>query len=339
MRTIGAFSVLVLLAACSSAPPVKPADPVALVSTARVAQGSIAETVTLYGAAESGTAARTGLVAPIEAIVVAIDAPVGTPVSRGQVIVRLTPSPIARLDLTRADTEARLASAALGRAERLRADGLVGNAEVETARAAARAASATRASLSARTGALVLRAASAGFVDTITPSIGDLVPAGGVVVVTIAKAGDLRARFGVDPALARRLGRGARLQILPAGGGSPFSAPVQSVVPVVDPLTRLASVYTLIPATASIGAGETLTASIQISEAATALTIPYAALLDEGGQPFVFVVERGVAHRRDVTTGPASGDQIAILKGVSSGEVIVISGGTALEDGMKVRTK
>lgn len=338
MRTIGAFSVIVLLAACSSAPPVKPADPVALVSTARVAQGSIAETVTLYGAAESGTAARTGLVAPIEAIVVAIDAPVGTPVSRGQVIVRLTPSPIARLDLTRADTEARLASAALGRAERLRADGLVGNAEVETARAAARAASATRASLSARTGALVLRAASAGFVDTITPSIGDLVPAGGVVV-TIAKAGDLRARFGVDPALARRLGRGARLQILPAGGGSPFSAPVQSVVPVVDPLTRLASVYTLIPATAGIGAGETLTASIQVSEAATALTIPYAALLDEGGQPFVFVVERGVAHRRDVTTGPASGDQIAILKGVSSGEVIVISGGTALEDGIKVRTK
>lgn len=338
MRTIGAFSVIVLLAACSSAPPVKPADPVALVSTARVAQGSIAETVTLYGAAESGTAARTGLVAPIEAIVVAIDAPVGTAVSRGQAIVRLALSPIARLDLTRADTEARLASAALGRAERLRADGLVGNAEVETARAAARAASATRASLSARTGALVLRAANTGFVDTITPSIGDLVPAGGVVA-TIAKAGDLRARFGVDPALARRLGRGARLQILPAGGGSPFSAPVQSVVPVVDPLTRLASVYTLIPATASIGAGETLTASIQISEAATALTIPYAALLDEGGQPFVFVVERGVAHRRDVTTGPASGDQIAILKGVSSGEVIVISGGTALEDGMKVRTK
>ena len=338
MRTIGAFSVIVLLAACSSAPPVKPADPVALVSTARVAQGSIAETVTLYGAAESGTAARTGLVAPIEAIVVAIDAPVGTAVSRGQAIVRLAPSPIARLDLTRADTEARLASAALGRAERLRADGLVGNAEVETARAAARAASATRASLSARTGALVLRAANTGFVDTITPSIGDLVPAGGVVA-TIARSGDLRARFGVDPALARRLGRGARLQILPAGGGSPFSAPVQSVVPVVDPLTRLASVYTLIPATASIGAGETLTASIQISEAATALTIPYAALLDEGGQPFVFVVERGVAHRRDVTTGPASGDQIAILKGVSSGEVIVISGGTALEDGIKVRTK
>ena len=338
MRKFGALLILMLLAACSSAPPEKPQDPVALVSTARVVQGSIAETVTLYGAAESGTAARTGLVAPIEAVVVAIEAPVGTAVSTGQVIVRLAPSPAARLDLTRADTEARLASAALGRAERLRADGLVGNAEVETARAAARAALATRASLSARAGALVLRAANSGFVDSIIPSIGDLVPAGSVVA-TIARSGNLRARFGIDPALARRLARDARLQILPAGGGSPFSAPVQSVVPVVDPVTRLASVYTLIPATAGIGAGETLTASIQISAATTALTIPYAALLDEGGQPFVFVVERGVAHRRDVSIGPASGDQIAILKGVGSGEVIVISGGTALEDGMKVRTK
>ena len=338
MRTIGAFPGLILLAACSSAPTEKAADPVALVSTARAAQGSIAETVTLYGAAESGTAARTGLAAPIEAIVVAIDAPVGTAVSRGQVIVRLAPSPIARLDLTRADSEARLASAALGRAERLRADGLVGNAEVETARAAARSASATRASLAARSDSLVLRAASVGFVDTITPSIGDLVPAGGVVA-TIARSGDLRARFGIDPALARRLVRGAQLRIIPSGGGSPFSAPVQSVDPVVDPITRLASVYTLVPAFAGIGAGEALSADVQVSEAAAALTIPYAALLDEGGQPFVFIVERGVARRRDVMTGPASGDQIAILKGVTSGELIVISGGTALEDGMKVRTK
>ena len=338
MRAIGTFAGLMLLAACSSAPPEKPADPVALVSTARVVQGSIAESVTLYGAVESGAAARTGLVAPIEAIVVAIDAPVGTAVSRGQVIVRLAPSPIARLDLTRADSEARLASAALGRAARLRADGLVSDSEVETARAAARSALATRASLTLRGGALVLRATNAGYVDTVAPGVGDLVPAG-TIVATVARTGDLRARFGIDPALARRLSGSARLRIVPSGGGSQFSAPVQSVVPVVDPITRLASVYTLVPSIAGIGAGEALTAEVQISEAAAALTIPYAALLDEGGQPFVFVVERSVAHRRDVTTGPASGDQVAILKGVSSGELIVISGGTALEDGMKVRTR
>jgi membrane fusion protein (multidrug efflux system) len=70
-----------------------------------------------------------------------------------------------------------------------------------------------------------------------------------------------------------------------------------------------------------------------------ALTIPYAALLDDGGQPYVYVVAGGIAHRHDVTTGATSGDRIAITKGVSAGDQIVTQGGTALEDGMKVRTK
>ena len=332
-------AVLVMfVSACAQPVAEKPADPVALVATTRAVQGGIAETITLYGAAEASASGRTALVAPIEANVIAIDAPVGTAVTRGQIVARLSPSPVARLDLTRADSEARLASAALGRAERLRADGLVGNAEVETARAAARSALATRASLSARSGALVLRASTTGYVDTVTPGIGDIVAAGGVVA-TIARAGDVRARFGIDPVLARRLGRGARLTIVPAGGGASFSAPVLSVDPVVDPVTRLASVYTQVPASAGVGPGEALTADVRVGEARAALTIPYAALLDEGGQPYVFVVERGVARRRDVVTGAAGDGDIAILKGLSGRDMVVTSGGTALEDGMKVRLR
>ena len=73
--------------------------------------------------------------------------------------------------------------------------------------------------------------------------------------------------------------------------------------------------------------------------AASGLTIPYAALLDDGGQPFVYVAKDGVAHRHDVETGPATGDRIAIIKGISVNDQVVTQGGTALEDGMKVRTK
>lgn len=333
-----ALTLALVVGACSKATPEQAPVPTALVSLANVAEGGIAETVTLYGAAETSASGRTALVAPIEANVVAIAAPVGTAVSAGQVVARLSAGPVARLDLTRAESDARLASAALARAQRLRADGLVSNAEVDTARAAAQSALATRASLGARSGALVLRAGNAGFVDTVTPAVGDLVAAGGVVA-TIARSGDIRARFGVDPALARRLGRGARLSIVPSGDGAPFTAPVLSVDPVVDPTTRLASVYTLVPASAGIGPGEALTAQVRVSKAKAALTIPYAALLDEGGQPYVFVVRNGFARRRDVVTGPAGDQQIAILKGLSGSESVVVAGGTALEDGMKVRTQ
>lgn len=332
------FALALLATACSKSTPEQAPKPTALVTLSKVAQGGIAETVTLYGAAETSASGRTALIAPIDANVIEIAAPVGTAVSAGQVVARLAAGPVARLDLARAESDARLASAALARAQRLRADGLVSNAEVDTARAAAQSALATRASLGARSGALVLRASSAGFVDTVTPAVGDLVAAGGVVA-TIARSGDVRARFGVDPALARRLDRGARLSIVPTGGGAPFTAPVLSVDPVVDPTTRLASVYTLVPAVAGIGPGEALTAEVRVSEAKAALTIPYAALLDEGGQPYVFVVQKGIARRRDVVTGPAGDQQVAILKGLSGSESVVIAGGTALEDGMKVRTR
>ena len=338
MRIIGTIAALFLVAACSSKTPTAPADPVALVSLAQATHGSVADSVTLYGAAENGSAGRGDLSAPIEAILVSIAAPVGTRVARGQVVARLAVTPTARLEMERAAADARLAAQTLARAQRLRADGLVSNAEVDAARAAVRSTAATQSSLTVRSGQLTLTARSSGYVEAIVPAVGAVVPAGGVVA-TVVQAGDLRARFGIDPALARRLGRGASLRVIPTGGGSAFSAPILSVDPVVDPVTRLASVYTLIPYQAGIGAGETLSATIQVTEGAMALTIPYAALLDDGGQPFVYVVARGIARRRDVRTGAASGERIAIISGLAAGDLVVVTGGTALDDGMKVRTR
>ena len=338
MRALSTSLALLLMAACSAKAPDTPADPVALVTLARVGQGNVADTVTLYGAAENESSGRADLAAPIDARLVAIAAPVGSRVTQGQVVARLAATPAARLELARAGNDARLAAQTLARAQRLRNDGLVSDAEVQAAEAAARSTEAIRASLGVRTGALTLTAPVGGYIEAIIPSIGGVVPAGSIVA-TIAREGDLRARFGIDPGLARKLGRGVSLRVVPSGGGIAFSVPVLSVDPVVDPVTRLASVFALIPFETGIGAGETLAAEVQVTQATSALTVPYAALLDEGGQPFVYVVAGGVAHRRDVVTGPAQGVTVAILKGVRAGDAVVVSGGTALDDGMKVRTK
>ena len=65
--------------------------------------------------------------------------------------------------------------------------------------------------------------------------------------------------------------------------------------------------------------------------------MPYAALLDDGGRSYVFVVKDGVARSRNVVPGSSAGDSIAIASGVAPGERVVVAGGTALDDGMKVR--
>lgn len=336
-----ALTLAILLAACGSGEDAadSEAKPVALVALAPAQQGAVDETLTVYGAVEAGAMGKHVLAAPAEATVVAIEAPVGTRVAAGQVVVRLAPSPTSKLDYAKAATDAATAQAAYARAQRLRADGLVSDADVETARAAAKSAAATRANLGARNGALTLRAPAAGFVESVASAPGDLV-APGTAVASIAGSGDLRARFGIDPAQASRVRPGMVLRVTPPSGIA-FSAPVLSVDPVVNSATRLAALFVNVPAGSGIGTNAALSGQLDLgsTNGAAALTIPYAALLDDAGQPYVFVVARGIAHRRDVETGPVSGDRIVIVKGVKPGEKVVTEGGTALEDGMQVRTK
>lgn len=314
------------------------AEPVALVKLAKAERAKVQATTRLYGTAEAGAAGNAILTAPEEAIVAAIAAPAGSAVSRGQLVVRLAPSPMARLDFVKAASDARAAEQAYARAQRLRADGLMSNAEVEAARAAAESAHATRASLAARAGALALRAPIAGHVQTISAALGSMVPAG-TAVATINAAGDLRARFGIEPTLARQIPAGASIRIMPSAGGSGFTAPIVAIDPTVDAQTRLASLFARVPAAASVGSGQPLSGDLSLAAGGSAPTIPYAALLDDAGQPYIFVVSGGSAHRRDVTTGASDGQHVEIMSGLKHGEAVVIEGGTALADGMKVRTK
>lgn len=327
---------LTLLCACSAPSTDETPEPVALVTVATAAPKTVGETVKLYGIADAGPGGQASLVAPIEVRLVAIEAPVGTAVGQGQAVLRLAPGPTATLDIAKARSDAQAAAAAYARAQRMRADGLMSDADVETARAALATASATVASLTDR--ALTLRAPMAGHVEGITAQPGDIIAAG-TTVASISGNGAARARFGVDPGQARTIRAGAAVTIARAGAGDRFPSHIVSVDPVVDPQTKLASVYATLPAASQVRTGEALTGAVMLNGGKAGLVIPYAALLDDAGQPYVFVVARGVASRRDIATGASDGTHVAVARGLKAGDRVVVEGGTALEDGMKVRFK
>lgn len=336
LKTIVTAVALTLLAACSPSRHEDSPEPQALVKLATVGQQAVGETIRLYGVAESGPGGRADLFAPIEARFATIDAPVGAAVRQGQAIVRLAPGPTAMLDTAKARSDAQAANAAYARAVRMRGDGLMSDADVETARAARASADATVASLAGHS--LTLRAPRAGYVESITGTPGDLIPAG-TSVVAISSSSAIRARFGIDPVLVGKLRTGTAIAIGGAGSGRAIAARLSAVDPMVDPQTKLATAYVDLPAEAAIQPGETLTGEATMQGAEAALAIPYAALLDDAGQPFVFVVIKGTAHRRDIVTGSSDGAVIVVTKGLSSGEKVVVEGGTALDDGMKVRLR
>ncbi len=255
----------------------------------------------------------------------------------GQVIAVLTPTPTTRLDAAKANSDAAAAKLALARAQRLRADGLMSDADVETARTAAATAAATQAAVSARAGSLTIRAPAAGTVQALTARPGDIIAAG-VAVATLATKGEARARFGIDPVLAAQIRPGQPLQIAHPGGEAPLAAVVAGVDPQVDATTRLASVFARFAVGTSVGPGEALSAVLPIgAQTLSGVVVPYAALLDDGGRSYVFVVKGGVARSRTVVPGNSAGDSIVIASGVAPGERVVVAGGTALTDGMKVR--
>ncbi len=308
----------------------------ATVRTAVAATGTAERTIALYGAAEAGPGAERALPIEVEARLAQVLAANGTAVRAGQVIAVLTPTPTTRLDATKAASDATAARLALARAQRLRADGLMSDADVETARSAATAAQAAQAATSQRGSTLTVRAPVAGTVQALTARPGDIVAAG-VAVATLATPGPVRGRFGIDPALAGQVHAGQPLTITRPDSNGRLSGIVTGVDPQVDATTRLASVFARLPAGSGVGPGETLRADVPVGGTSAGVIVPYAALLDDGGRSYVFVVQGGIAHARDVVPGSSSGDTVAILRGVSAGDRVVVTGGTALEDGMKVR--
>ena len=328
--------LLLLLGACGAT--TQEAPPPEAVAEVRVAPATTAtsnEVVTVYGSAEVNAGAIHALATQGEALLGTIVTPNGTAVRAGQVVATLRPSATGRLDAAKAASDARAANAALARTLRLRGDGLASDAEVDAARAAATSANAVVASIATRSGSLTLRAPVSGTVGSITARPGDLIAAG-TAVATVAAQGDLRVRFGVDPQMAQRIRAGQPLKIESMSGGAMVDAVVVGVDSQTDATTRLASVFAKLPGTLAAGPGEPFRAVLNVGAARTGLTIPYAALLDDGGKPYVFVVEKGVAHHRDVVPGSASGDRIAITGGLAVGAQVVTEGGTALDEGMKV---
>lgn len=334
--------LVLVLAACSGgakddeAAAAKPADPVAEVHTAAAVAGASAATATVYGAAEAGAGGERTLTAPVEAVVARVLVPSGDAVAPGQAVVVLNPGPAAQLDLGKARSDASTATAALARARRLRADGLMSDADVETARAAAQVATTTASSLGARGSQLTLRAPVAGTVTAIANAPGDLVAAG-TAVVHIAARGGLRARFGIEPQRLARLHVGGTVTVRDEAGGAVGAATITAIDPLVDPTTRLASVFTTLPPGIRAGAGEQLSAAVALGGDVPGVTVPEAALGDDAGQTFVYVISGGVAHKRAVGTGPLADGRAAVTRGLNAGERVAIDGLTGLDDGIKVR--
>ena len=117
-----------------------------------------------------------------------------------------------------------------------------------------------------------------------------------------------------------------------------FRGVIYYIDPAVDEKTRTVLMKMRIPnAARKLKAGLFATVRIDIGDFPSATVIPEESIVPQGGDSFVFVVENGVAHLRQIRIGLRQGGQVQVLSGIKPGDQVVVAGIQKIRDGAPVR--
>jgi membrane fusion protein (multidrug efflux system) len=136
----------------------------------------------------------------------------------------------------------------------------------------------------------------------------------------------------------RRIERGQTAGIaVDALQGTRFTGTVARISPVVDPLTGTFKITIEVSdSSRRLKPGMFGRIRIVYDRHENVLQIPRNAIIQEAGEPAVFVVDDDTAQRRVVRTGYIEGGRIEIVEGLTDNEQFVLVGQTGLRDGSKV---
>ena len=331
---------LFLLAGCGSsagdegakedeAPP--PVTVEAVPATPRSMAASYTGSASLEARAEAQVVAKTSGVA----LQVLVEE--GDVVRAGQVLVRID-ADRARLNLAQADVQVKKLEANFRRASELVKQQMVSvgdhdqlRFDLENARAMLRMAQLELSYTSVTApiaGVVASRSIKPGnFVQINTP------------IIRIVDNSRLEATLNVPERDLTTLREGlpVRMQV-DALAGKTFEGVVDRIAPVVDAGSGTFRVVCAFdPDDGALQPGMFARIGIDYDSRGAALAIPRTALLEDDGEPAVYVVRDGKAVRTAITTGYVDGGFIEVRDGLAEGERVVTAGKVALRDGSAVQ--
>ena len=118
-----------------------------------------------------------------------------------------------------------------------------------------------------------------------------------------------------------------------------FAGKVNIIHPTIDQLSRTFRVEVTIP-NADMAVRPGMFARVELNFGTiNNVVVPDLAIIKQPGANtrYVYVVENGQAHRRELTLGRLIGDQFEVLSGLASGDRVVIAGQSRLLDKTPVR--
>lgn len=159
------------------------------------------------------------------------------------------------------------------------------------------------------------------------------------VVCTLQDVAALKLEAAVDAPSFARIKKGFPVELtVDALPGEEFAGKVTLLSPTLDPTTRRASLEVEVDnASGKLMPNMFARADVVVGELKGAVAAPQAALFQAGGSPVVFKVQSGKALLVRPVLGPADHGLVAILSGLSEGDVLAVSGQASLADGAQVK--
>ncbi|MFT5573554.1 MAG: RND family efflux transporter MFP subunit [Cryomorphaceae bacterium] len=155
----------------------------------------------------------------------------------------------------------------------------------------------------------------------------------GSAIVRLVDTANLEVSARVPASLVHPIKPGTMLEI--SGMGKTFLAPLRALVPVGDSVSRTMELRVELKDSGLL-VGTPVRVSLPSAQAKEVVAIPRDAVILRTDAQYVYVIEDGIASRRDVQLGYAQEDMIEVLGYVSPNAVVVIRGGERLRDGQSV---
>ncbi|MEZ0242046.1 MAG: efflux RND transporter periplasmic adaptor subunit [Sphingomonas sp.] len=294
-----------------------------LVTVATVGTARFVEKIEAVGTAVANE--QVTLAAPVTERIVRLNFDDGAFIRKGQIVAVLA-SGQENAQLAEAGAREREAKQQLDRLNQLKQRGFATNSAVDAQVALAGQANAQAAQARASIGDRVIRAPFSGWVSLRNISAGAVVTAG-TEIAQISDISRIKLDFAVPETVLSRVATG---QVIVARAAAwpdqPFTGVIATIDPVLNPQTRSVTIRAILPnGDRRLKPGMLLTVTIE-SKARDSAAVPELAIIGDGDQSFVYVLEGDTAKRVKVTTGVRQDGMVEILSGLQPGQRVVTEG-------------
>lgn len=160
----------------------------------------------------------------------------------------------------------------------------------------------------------------------------------GAPLLTIEREGAFRLEASIEESHLPEIRVGQPVLVTIDGIDRTLNTRVSDIVPAVDAASRSYIVKIDLPSLPALRSG-TFGRAAFASGNRSMLTIPAAAVSEQGQLQSVLVAENGAAHNRLITAGQKTKDQVEVLSGLTAGDKVIVPVPRGLTDGAAVEVR